>query len=97
MSSSRKLPVRTTYSSGKTSFSFAQISQRPLHPRYTDLAVRLQSFQGQWPAEKTQKPRDMSEAGFFYAGESCVVVYAEYKFSLSVRSEKTDFRIMIIH
>jgi hypothetical protein len=83
MSSAHKSPARTANSSGKTSFSFGQISQRPMHPKYTDLAARLQSFQGQWPTDKTQKPQEMSEAGFFYAGEFgifvgeilCVLIY----------------------
>ncbi|XP_056015256.1 uncharacterized protein LOC125677307 [Ostrea edulis] len=41
--------------------------ERPKYPSYAILAVRISSYTD-WPAAMTQTPRDMSLAGFFYAG-----------------------------
>ena len=40
---------------------------RPRYPAYAILNVRISSFQN-WPAHKTQTPRQMAMAGFLYAG-----------------------------
>ena len=40
------------------------------HPRYIELSVRLSSY-AHWPfREDIQDPRDLAEAGFFYAGKA---------------------------
>lgn len=39
----------------------------PKHPKYSMYEARLQTFVN-WPADVTQTPEDISEAGFFYAG-----------------------------
>ncbi|XP_061193488.1 baculoviral IAP repeat-containing protein 3-like [Saccostrea echinata] len=43
------------------------VVDRPKYPSYSVLATRISSFQ-QWPSHLTQTPRDLSLAGFFYAG-----------------------------
>ncbi|XP_039289267.1 death-associated inhibitor of apoptosis 2 [Nilaparvata lugens] len=39
----------------------------PKHPKYSMYEARLQTFVN-WPADVSQTPEDISEAGFFYAG-----------------------------
>jgi hypothetical protein len=39
----------------------------PVHMEMATLDARLQSF-ANWPQDKTQKPSDLAEAGFFYTG-----------------------------
>ena len=40
----------------------------PRHPSYATVESRLRSYQ-YWPPALAQKPRQLAEAGFFYAGE----------------------------
>lgn len=46
---------------------------RPSFPKYTSLLVRMSSF-AKWPTHRTQTPKQMADAGFFYKGYSDVVV-----------------------
>ena len=39
------------------------------HPRYMEFSVRLSSYV-HWPCGDIQDPRDLAEAGFFYAGKA---------------------------
>jgi len=41
----------------------------PIHPDKENLQVRVNSFEN-WPTNKTQKPIDLAEAGFFYTGRN---------------------------
>ncbi|XP_063405365.1 uncharacterized protein LOC134688515 isoform X2 [Mytilus trossulus] len=41
---------------------------RPRYPAYSNLSVRISTFQG-WPGYLDQAPRDTALAGFFYAAE----------------------------
>ncbi|XP_043220725.1 baculoviral IAP repeat-containing protein 7-A-like [Amphibalanus amphitrite] len=43
--------------------------QAPIHPSYATVESRLRSYQ-YWPPALAQKPRQLAEAGFFYAGVS---------------------------
>ncbi|KAK3593109.1 hypothetical protein CHS0354_018234 [Potamilus streckersoni] len=46
--------------------------QPPKYPQYAVKNMRINSFQG-WPAEHQQKPEEMAECGFYFAGFSdCV-------------------------
>ena len=40
----------------------------PIHPSYATVESRLRSYQ-YWPPALAQRPRQLAEAGFFYAGE----------------------------
>jgi baculoviral IAP repeat-containing protein 7/8 len=65
----------TSRSSGKTSFSFMWLCERPMHPKYMDESARLDSFD-LWPTNKTQKPDALAKAGLFYVGiKDCVKCY----------------------
>lgn len=43
------------------------------HPEYRLISARLRSF-ADWPRNKTQNPRNLSTAGFFYTGSSDRVI-----------------------
>lgn len=43
------------------------VTDRPKHPNYAIESQRLSSFQG-WPSYRHQTPKQLAEAGFFYAG-----------------------------
>lgn len=48
------------------------MQERPsVHTNMATLDARLASF-ANWPQDKTQKPSDLAEAGFFYNGTICI-------------------------
>jgi hypothetical protein len=47
--------------------------RHPEYPEYMYEYMRLQSYQN-WPIYSLQKPKDLSQAGLFYTGESDHVI-----------------------
>ncbi|KAK3603525.1 hypothetical protein CHS0354_027941 [Potamilus streckersoni] len=45
----------------------ADCLEKPKHPHYSVLTLRLESFRG-WPSYLQQKPADLAAAGFYYVG-----------------------------
>lgn len=52
---------------GNTWRALGVISSGARHPNQASLTTRLATFD-RWPADKTQLPRSMAEAGFFLTG-----------------------------
>lgn len=43
---------------------------KPLHPRFADLQVRIDSFNDPlWPKSCPVGPKELADAGFYYYGE----------------------------
>lgn len=61
----------------------------PVHTNMATLDARLASF-ANWPKDKTQKPSDLAEAGFFYNGTICVYKNLKQflRWDFSVRRER---------
>jgi len=41
----------------------------PVHPDMDSVGAREATYKN-WPKDKTQKPADLAEAGFFYTGKN---------------------------
>lgn len=61
--------------SSSSSFSIIQANTNggPIHRRYGQKLLRIQSYQS-WPPSLSQKPQELAEAGFFYIGKGkCLI------------------------
>ena len=52
----------------------SNITEHYKHPQYKEFSVRFSSFT-KWYCSDVQDPRDLAEAGFFFAGKPLVCVY----------------------
>lgn len=61
-------PPNRGSAAGSSNDSLGICFDKPRYPNYAVLAVRISSFT-RWPSVLSQSPREMSLAGFFYAGK----------------------------